>query len=106
MESNLWIPGAVHTESEQEVLMRCHVSLLSHCLPDGQDLRSEYYVRRVPLDVWPHVNKRDRVGVVRQLKARGWWKELQARGRSGALLIPHISTGSGNSCLVHNGRTS
>ena len=33
--------------------------------------------------------------VLRQLKARGLWKELPARGRSGVLLISHISTGSG-----------
>ena len=82
-------------QSEQEVLLRCHVSLLSHCLHDGHDLCSEYFVSRLPLEVWPLVNKRDRVGVLRQLKARGLWKELPARGRSGVLLIPHISTGSG-----------
>ena len=32
----------------------------------------------------------DRVGTLRQLKARGWWKEPPPRGRSGAPLIPRI----------------
>ena len=34
----------------------------------------------------------DRVGTLRQLKARGWWKEPAPRGRSGAPLIPRIPT--------------
>ena len=42
-------------------------------------------------DVWLRVPARDRVGTLRQLKARGWWKELPPRGRSGAPLIPRIS---------------
>ena len=31
------------------------------------------------------------MGTLRQLKARGWWKELPPRGRSGAPLIPRIA---------------
>ena len=34
---------------------------------------------------------KDRVRTLLQLKARGWWKELPPRGRSGAPLIPRIS---------------
>ena len=30
------------------------------------------------------------MGILRQQKARGWWKELLPRGWSGALLIPRI----------------
>ena len=35
------------------------------------------------------------MGGLRQLKARGWWKELPPRGRSGAPLIPRIPTERG-----------
>ena len=37
--------------------------------------------------VRPRVRAEDRVGTLRQLKARGWWKELPTRGRSRATLI-------------------
>ena len=36
---------------------------------------------------------RDRVRTLRQLKARGWWKELPPRGRSAAPLIPRTERG-------------
>ena len=57
-------------QSKQEILMRCHVSLQSRCLRNGLDLCSEYHVGRLPLDVWPHISDRDRVGAIRQLKAK------------------------------------
>ena len=62
------------------------------CLERGWDFCSEYHVSRLHQDVWPRVPARDRVGTLRQLKVRGWWKELPPRGRSGAPLIPRIPT--------------
>ena len=75
---------------DEEGLVRCHVSLVKHCLERGWDFCSEHHVSRLHQDVWPRVPARDRVGTLRQLKARGWWKELPPRGRSGAPLIPRI----------------
>ena len=40
--------------------------------------------------MWPRVAARDRVGTLRQLKARRWQKELPQRDRSRAPLIPRI----------------
>ena len=76
---------------DEEGLVRCHVSLVKHCLGEAGTSGSEYHVSRLHQDVWPRVPARDRVGTLRQLKARGWWKELPPRGRAGAPLIPHIS---------------
>ena len=64
---------------------------VKHCLERGWDFCSEYHVSTLHQDVWPRVPARDRVGTLRQLKARGWWKELPPRGRSGAPLIPRIT---------------
>ena len=63
---------------------------MKHCLERGWDLCSECHVSRLHKDVWRRVPARDRVGTLRQLKARGWWKELPPRGRSGAPWIPRI----------------
>ena len=38
-----------------------------------------YHVNKLHQEVWPRVPARDRVGTLRQLKARGWWKELPRR---------------------------
>ena len=75
---------------DEEGLVPCHVSLVKHCLERIWGLCSEYHVSTLNQDVWPRVPARDRVGTLRQLKARGWWKELPPRGRSGAPLIPRI----------------
>ena len=67
----------------------CSVPCVSrkHCLGRGWDFCSEYHVSRLHHDVWPRVAARDLVGMLRQLKARGWWKELPPRGRSGAPFV-------------------
>ena len=52
--------------------------------------RLGHHVSRLRQEVWPRVPARDRVGTLLQLKARGWWKELPPRGRSGSPLIPRI----------------
>ena len=82
------IPGWLLGDEER--LVRCHVSLVKHCLERGWDFCSEYHVSRLHQDVWQRVPATDRVGTLRQLKARGWWKELPPRGRSAAPLIPRI----------------
>ena len=64
-----------------------------HCLNDGLDLCSGNQVSWPPLDVWPRV--KDRLGVLQQLKTWGFWRELPARGSSGALLIPIIPVAGG-----------
>ena len=64
-------------QSEQDNMLRCHVSLLTHCLNDGLDLCSEHQVRRPPLDVWPRVKANDRLGVLQQLKT--WGSQGQVR---------------------------
>ena len=73
---------------DEKGLVRCHVSLVKHCLERGWDFCSEHHVSRLHQDVWPRVPARDRVGL--KLKARGWWMELQPRGRSAAPLIPRL----------------
>ena len=60
------VPFVVQTE--QDRMLRYHVSSLTHCLNDGLDLCSEYQVGRLPLDVWPRVKATDRLGVLQQLK--------------------------------------
>ena len=70
-------------------LLPC-VSLVKCCLERGWDFCSEHHVSRLHQEVWRRVPARNRVGTLRQLKARGWWKELPPRGRSGAPLIPRI----------------
>ena len=91
-------------QSAQDNLLRCHISLLTHCLNDGLDLCSEYHVTRLPQAVWSEVLSKDRVGVLRQLKNWGFWRELPARGRSGARLIPNIPVGGGVRALFGAGR--
>ena len=49
-------------QSEQDKMLRYHVSWLTHCLNDGLHLCSGYQVRRQPLDVWPCVKAKDRPG--------------------------------------------
>ena len=71
-------------QSEQDNMLRYHVSLLSHCLNVG-----------LPLDVWPTVRAKDRLGVFKQLRTLGFWREFPARGRSGVLLIPSILVAGG-----------
>ena len=70
------VPGC--PQGKEERLVRCHVSLVKHCLARNWDFCSEYLVSRLHQDVW----------TLRQWKARGWWKELLPRGRSRAPLIP------------------
>ena len=65
-------------QSEQDKILRYHVSLLTHCLKNGLDFGSEYQVGRLPLDVWPRVKAKDRLGVLQQLKTGG--------GRTGGVL--------------------
>ena len=38
---------------------------------------------------------KDRLGVFKQLRTMGFWRELPARGRSGVLLIPSIPVAGG-----------
>ena len=78
------------------------MSLVKHFLERGWDLCSECHVSRLHQDVWLRVPARHRVRTLRQLKARGWWKELPPRGRSGAPLIPRTprSVGCWNSCRL------
>ena len=47
---------------DEEGLVRCHVSLVQHCLERGWDFCSEYHVSRLHQDVCPRVPARDRVG--------------------------------------------
>ena len=82
-------------QSEQDKILRYHVSLLTHCLNDGPDLCSGYQIRPLPLDVWPRVKAKARLGVLQQLKTWRFWRELPARGRSGALLFPVIPVAGG-----------
>ena len=64
----------------------------------------EYHVTRLPLAVWSEVLSKERVVVLRQLKNWGFWRELPARGRSGALLIPEFLPFSGRlGLLTHIG---
>ena len=78
---------------DEEGLVRCHVSLVKHCLERGWGFCSESHVSRLHQDVCPRVPARDRVATLRQLKARGWWKELPPRGRSGGAADPAHSHG-------------
>ena len=48
-------------QSEQDNMLRNHVSLLTHSLNDGLNLCSEYQVSKRPLDVWPRVLAKDRL---------------------------------------------
>ena len=89
-------------QSAQDNLLRCHMSLLTHCLNDGLDLCSKYQVTRLPQAVWSGVLSKDRVGVLRQLK--NCWRELPARGWSGTLLIPNIPVGGGGRASFGAGR--
>ena len=59
-------------QSEQDKMLRYHVSLLTHCLNDGLDLGKGYQVSRLPLDVWPRVKAKDRLGVLQQFKTWGF----------------------------------
>ena len=47
---------------DEEGLVRCHVSLVKHCLERGWDFCSEHHVSRLHQDVWPRVPATDRVG--------------------------------------------
>ena len=73
----------------------------------GWDFCLEHHVSRLHQIVWLRVPARDRVGGLRQLKARGWWKELPPRGRSGGAVDPAQSPQSAgcwiSSRLCRNG---
>ena len=47
-------------------VLRCHISLLTHCLNDGLDLCSEYHLTGLPLAVWSEGLSKDRVGALGQ----------------------------------------
>ena len=97
------VPFAV--QSEQDKMLRYHVSLLSHCLNDGLDPCSEYQVSRLPLGV-SRVKAKDRLGAFEQLKTwgeGGFWRVLPARGKSGALLSPNIPVAGGVRALFGAG---
>ena len=51
-----WLPG------DEEGLVGCRVSLVTHWLERGWDFCSKYHVSRLHQDVWRRVPARDRVG--------------------------------------------
>ena len=61
----------------------------------SQSFRAPWVKAGLPLDVWPRVKSRGRVGFLQQLTRWELWRELPAPSRSGVLLIPNIPAGRG-----------
>ena len=74
---------------DEEGLVRCHVSLVKR----GWDFCSEFSVSRLHQDVWPRVPAGDRVGALRQPKARGWWPAHSHRAQGVGSLPAYADRG-------------